>query len=154
MTPEEIRRAFDPFLAELRGGGFTAPEQGWPAEWVAAHVILNNDAFADAARAVKAGLEVTYDNASTVDLEELRQCAASIGSLEALAEAVEASAYRLTAALAALDPEQARTVIEVQIRDEGPEIRGTPGTIEQMILDSATSHLRMHTDQLRALRTA
>ena len=152
MTPEQIRDAYGQFVAELRAGGFTEPEQGWPAEWVAVHVMLNNDAFADAARAIKAGLEVNYDNEAATDVEELRQCAASIGSLEALAEAVEASVLRLASAVAELGPEQARTVIGVRIRHEGELIRDTPGTIEEMITGNATYHLPMHTDQLRALR--
>jgi hypothetical protein len=151
MTADEIRAAFAPFIALLRAGGFERPEQGWPAELVAAHVALNNDAFAEAAAAIRRGEQPSYDNTEIVDRETLQAYADRVGGLDALADAVEASANRLAEAHAALDDERAARHVHVRIRHEGQLVNDEPGPIGWWTTGAASFHLRMHTEQLESL---
>jgi hypothetical protein len=43
MATESLTAAYAPLVASLLAGGFRDPEDGWPAEVVAAHVAKNND---------------------------------------------------------------------------------------------------------------
>ncbi len=78
-----LESAYEPFVAALREGGFEAPEQGWPAELVAAHVARNNELIAEAAEAIAAGQQPTYDNRAAVDDAELRAFADAVGGIAA-----------------------------------------------------------------------
>ena len=81
MEPDAIESAYVPFVVMLREGGFSEPEQGWPAELVAAHVASNNDLIAGVAEQIAAGEAPTYDNSEAVDDETLRNLAAEVGGL-------------------------------------------------------------------------
>jgi hypothetical protein len=152
MTADEIRAAFAPFAALLRTGGFERPADGWPAELIAAHIALNNDAFAEAAEALRRGEQPSGDNTEIVDRETLQAYADRVGGLDALADAVEASANRLAEAHAALDDEQAAMTVQVRISHEGKVVNDEPGPIGWWTTGAASYHLRMHTEQLEALR--
>src|SRR5579862_6284995 len=98
MDQEGIENAYSAFVSALRRGGFSMPSDGWPAELVAAHVCLNNDLIAGVAEQVVAGEEPSYDNSAVVDEDSLRSFALSTGGLDALADATENSARRLSRA--------------------------------------------------------
>jgi hypothetical protein len=149
-----IEGAFAPFAAMLREGRFARPDEGWPAELVAAHVVLNNDEFTRVAEAVARGEQPEYDNATATDETALRAFAHEAGGLAGLADAVERSAARLAAARAALTDEQAAREIRLRIRHDGQLVRDAPGPIGDWIEGNASFHLRTHTEQLAALRTA
>ena len=103
MDPVAIERVDAPFVTLLRRAGFAPPAEGWSAELVAAHISRNNELMADAAERIAAGEQPSYDNNLSVDDDELRSYAASVGGLRGLADAVAASARRLAAARSDLD---------------------------------------------------
>jgi hypothetical protein len=147
-----LESAYEPFVAALREGGFEAPEQGWPAELVAAHVARNNELIAEAAEAIAAGQQPTYDNRAAVDDAELRAFADAVGGIAGLAAAVEASAKRQAKAWAALGEGTAGQLLPVVIVDAGRVIRDDPVPIGSFIEGNASFHLDRHLEQLKALR--
>jgi uncharacterized protein YciI len=154
MSAGSLEAAYAPFVASLLAGGFGPPPAGeWPAEMVAAHVVRNNDLIAETAEKVAAGQSVSYDNACTVDEDELTRYAAAAGGTAGLAREVERSAARLGRALAALG-ERADTVVHAVIRDHGEIVRDGPVPIGAFIEGNASFHLDLHHEQLRALEPA
>jgi uncharacterized protein YciI len=146
-----LESAYAPFTASLLAGGFPAPEDGeWPAEFVAAHVAINNDAISDAAEAVARGQEVVYDNAPSVDNGELARYVERVGGLVGLAEEIQRSAAHLDLAYAALG-ELAQTSIHVRIRDGNEVAYDGPMLIGAFVEGNATRHLDLHHEQLKAL---
>ena len=98
-----LETAYAPFRATLLTGDFQAPDRGeWPAEFVAAHVAINNDQIADAAERVVRGQVVAYDNALSVDENELSRFVERVDGLVGLAEEIQRSAARLDEACGAL----------------------------------------------------
>ena len=152
MGPDEIEAAYEPFVKELRAGGFGEAEDGWSAELIAAHVARNNELIAELAEQVAAGESPAYDNDPTVDDELLRTWASEIGGLEELATAVEESAARLAAARAALDDERGAQTVNVVIHSSGEVVHDGPIPIAGFVEGNASGHLEMHLEQLRALR--
>jgi hypothetical protein len=142
------------FAATLRAGGFTAPADpdSWPAEFVAAHVIMNNDFWTSTARAVVAGEAPTYDNEPAVDAAELSQAVSRIGTLDELANEVLRSAEDLASGYAALSDDEADRPVMVRIHHDGDLIVDEPRPIASMLEGNASYHQRMHLDQLLALR--
>lgn len=141
------------FATELRDGGFNAPAgDSWPAEFVAAHVTLNNDSFTDTARRVMAGEQPTYDNEAAVEYDELAAYVARVGGPAELAAEVERSAAELAAAYAAMDDSQAELPVLVRIHHDGNLIVDEPRPIAAMIEGNASFHLQMHLEQMLALR--
>ncbi len=150
----EIEAAYGPFTTALRGGGFGEPvdPDEWPAELIAAHVIMNNDLFTEAARAVKEGRVPTYDNERTHDGDALREVLVQIGSLPELAHEVERSASDLQAAYDMLDAAQRATMMLTRIYHEGALIVDDERPIGTMIEGNAGFHLEAHHKQLLELR--
>jgi Mycothiol maleylpyruvate isomerase N-terminal domain len=152
MDQEGIENAYSAFVSALRRGGFSVPSDGWPAELVAAHVCLNNDLIAGVAEQVVAGEEPSYDNSAVVDEDSLRSFALSTGGLDALADATENSARRLSRAWAALDDKTGGYMVPARIMHAGSVIRDDPIPVREFIEGNATFHLDMHFGQLMALR--
>jgi uncharacterized protein YciI len=143
--------AFAPFRASLLAGGFTAPDDGgWSAEFVAAHIAMNNDRIAEAAEAVVRGEEVVYDNGPSVDEDELSRFVERAGGLVGLAEEIRRSAARLEDAYDALG-ELAATSIHVLIRDGKNIAYDGPMLIGAFVEGNATRHLDLHHEQLKSL---
>jgi Mycothiol maleylpyruvate isomerase N-terminal domain len=152
MDQEGLENSYSAFVSALRQGGFSAPTDGWPAELVAAHVCLNNDLIAEVALQVVAGEEPSYDNTAVVDEANLRSFARSTGGLDALADAIENSARRLTRTWSALDDETGSYMLPARIIHEESVIRDDPISVREFIEGNATFHLDMHFGQLMALR--
>ena len=74
MDPDGIERAYVPFVSLLRQGEFTAPSEGWTAEFVAAHVSRNDDLIAETAERIAAP-SFHLD----MHLEQLRRISAADG---------------------------------------------------------------------------
>jgi len=151
MATEDLAAAYAPFVASVLAGGFRDPAHGgWSAAVVAAHVAKNNELIATTAELIAAGAEVSYDNASTIDAAELAAYATSVGGLAGLAAEIERTAARLEAARGALGANADRPV-HVIIRDGGEVVHDGPIPIGAFIEGNATTHLRMHHEQVRAL---
>ena len=99
-----------------------------------------------------AGEEPSYDNSAVVDEDSLRSFARSTGGLDALADATENSARRLSRGWAALDDKTACYMLPARIMHAGSVIRDDPIPVREFIEGNATFHLDMHFGQLMALR--
>jgi len=151
VTAGQIEAAYAPFVASLRYGGHLAPQVGWSAELIAAHVAANNDRIAEAAERIVAGETPDYDNAAAVDEKVLVGLVEKAGGLLGLADEVERSAARLAAARARLTDEQSGTEIHVVIHSDGEIVADRPIAIGAFIAGNAGFHLDSHREQLRAL---
>jgi uncharacterized protein YciI len=151
MDKHPIESHYAPFIEAVRGGGFVAPEDGWTAELVAAHVTKNNDLIAEMAERIAAGEQPSYDNSSAVDEEELQAFADSVGGLAGLADALETSARRLAAAFDSLDEKTGGHQLPVVIHDSGEVVLDGEVEMRSFIEGNAGFHLEMHLAQLTAL---
>jgi len=143
--------AYAPIRASLLAGGFTAPDDGgWSAEFIAAHIAINNDRIADVAEAVVRGEEVAYDNGPSIDEDELSRFAEGAGGVVGLAEEIRRSAARLEDAYDALG-ERTVTSIDVLIRDGEDIAYDGPMNIGTFVEVNATRHLDLHYEQLKSL---
>jgi hypothetical protein len=142
------------FAETLRGGEFGIPvdPSAWPAELVAAHVIMNNDLLTEAARAIRTGREPTYDSTPTQDGQLLRELLIRTGSLRELADEVERSASDLQAAYDMLDEQQRRAPVPTRILHQGEVVVDGPRSIGDLVEINAAAHLEDHLQQLLDLR--
>ena len=150
----DIEAPFEPFATALRAGGFGLPVNpaAWPAELVAAHLIMSSDLLTEAARAVHAGQVPTYDDAASSDGDALREMLIRTGSLPELADEVERSASDLRAAHDMLDARQLQTPLPAGIVHEGKA--GTDGSrpLGELIEAHVGPHLQRHLTELVELR--
>jgi hypothetical protein len=151
MDQGTIENAYAPFVDALRQGGFETPADGWPAEFVAAHVLRNNDLISEVAERVVARGRPAYDNSAAVEEAELRALAEGAGGLFGLAAAVETSSRRLASAFGALDEENGAYLVPTIIIDSGQVVRDKPVAVRSLIEGNASFHLDMHFEQLKAL---
>ena len=149
-----IDSPYEAFAEALRGGAFGIPVNpgAWPAELIAAHVIMNNDLLTEAVREVKAGSVPTYDGTPTQDGRLLRELLIRTGSLRELADEVERSASDLQAAYDQLDEQQRRVSVPTRILHEGEVVVDGPRTIGDLVEVNAATHLDDHLQQLVDLR--
>jgi len=147
-----MAHAFRPIADSLREDGFAAPDAGWTAEQVGAHVALNNEFWTEVALAAARGGELRYDNGPAVDPGVLDAYVSRFGSSDALADRVLASADELEAAFVALTPHQREQSVQVTIRDGGEVVVEGPHRLATFVEINATRHVAMHLDQLLALR--
>ncbi len=147
-----LARAFGPIADSLRDDRFAEPAQGWTAEQVAAHLVLNNECWTDVVTRVGQGEAPAYSNESAVDPDVLTEYAVRVGSLEALADRVVASAHELETAFVALTPEQRDQLVPVTVLHAGDIVVEGPHQLGTFVEINATRHVAMHLDQLLALR--
>ena len=152
MDLSPIQAAYLPFAESLETGGFTAPDTGWTAGQVGAHVSLSNEIFSDLAERMHKGEHVSFDNSPVQDDAGLLAYAEDQGDLAGLAEAIRASAARLARAYDNLTEEERTRPIPVVMWHEGQIARDQPMPLGELILGHGDFHLAMHLEQLQALR--
>lgn len=150
----DITGAFAVFASALRGGGFDLPVNptAWPAELIAAHVIMSNDLFTEAVRAASEGQPPAYDNEVTHEGDALRELLIRTGSLRELADEVERSASDLQAAYDSLEPHQREAPMSTRLFHEGELVVDGPRPLGEMVEGNAGAHLDAHLAQLLELR--
>jgi hypothetical protein len=152
MQSSPILSAYQPFAQTLRAGGFAEPGAGWNASQIGAHISLSNEQFSDLADRLRNGEDVSYDNSDASDPELLLGYATKHGDLAGLADAIEATAARLSDAYDRLTPDERQRPIPVTIRHEGEVVRDSPMAIGELIVGNGDYHLAMHHKQLQDLR--
>lgn len=151
MTDERMRASYASFTAALRDSEFEVPINGWSAELIAAHVVINNDAIADVAERAAAGETPGYDNEVAVDEAALRLLVERAGDLAGLADEVERSATRLVSAQENLTDETSQIEIDVIIHSDGEIVVDRRVPIGELIAGNASFHLESHYESLLAL---
>jgi hypothetical protein len=152
MQSSPILSSYLPFAQTLRAGGFAEPDAGWNASQIGAHISLSNEQFSDLADRLRNGENVSYDNSEASDPDRLLRYASGRGDLVGLADAIEASAARLSDAYDRLTPEERKCPIPATIRHEGEVVRDSPMAIGDLIVGNGDFHLAMHHKQLQDLR--
>ena len=153
MPSSPMLSSYLPFAQTLRAGGFVEPDEGWNASQIGAHISLSNEQFSDLADRLRNGADVSYDNSEASDPERLLGYASRHGDLAGLADAIEASAARLSDAYDRLSPQERQCQIAVRIWHEGEIARDSPMAIGELIVGNGDYHLAMHHKQLQDLRT-
>jgi len=152
MQSSPIQAAYLPFAQTLRAGGFAEPPAGWNAGQIAAHIALSNEQFSDLAGRLRDGEDVSFDNTEVSDSDRLLGYASEHGDLNGLADAVEASAAKLSDAYDRLTDAQRGREIPVRIWHDGQVVRDRPMAIGELIVGNGDFHLAMHHKQLQDLR--
>jgi hypothetical protein len=152
MTMEQMQASYAPFIASLRDGKCDAPDEGWSAALIAAHIVANNDAIAEVAERIAAWESPGYDNEAAVDGATLKLLADEVGGLAGLADAVERSATRLAVAQENLTDETSQIEVDVTIHSDGAIVVDRRVPIGELIDGNATFHLESHFESLSALK--
>ncbi len=156
MTEQQqsLQSAYAPFAAAMREDDFGRPvdPEAWPAELIAAHIILTNDLLTDAARSVVSGEVPVYDNGPAHDGERLREVLVRTGALSELAHEVERSASDLQAAYVQLSAHQRQTLLRTRLSHNGAVVVDESRPIGATIQHSANEHVTVHLSQLLDLR--
>jgi len=156
MTEQQqsLQSAYAPFAATMREHDFGEPvdPEAWPAELIAAHVILTNDLLTDTARALGSGDRPAFDSGPAHDGDRLREILVRTGALPELAHEVERSASDLQAAYEQLSDEQRDTALRTRLFHNGEVVVDEPRPIGATIRSTATEHVDVHLTQLHDLR--
>ncbi len=155
MTEQRsLQDAYAPLAAAMRADGFGRPvdPEAWPAELIAAHIILTNDLLTDAARSVVSGEVPVYDNRPAHDGDRLREVLVRTGALSELAHEVERSASDLQAAYEQLSADQRKTLLRTRLVHNGAVVVDEPRPIGATIQHSVTDHAPVHLRQLLDMR--
>ncbi len=147
---QSLQSAYARFAAAMREHDFGRPvdPEAWPAELIAAHVILTNDLLTDAARSVISGEDPVYDNGPAHEGVRLREILVRTGALSELAHEVERSASDLQAAYEQLSDEQRQTPLRTRLVNDGEVVVDDSRPIGATIQSSATDHVDSHLSQL------
>ena len=152
MESQQITNAYEALTDALRKGGFAPPGEGWPVEFIAGHVALNNELIAAVTECIAAGDEPSYDNRSAISETELHGYVEAAGDLAGLADALDRSVQRLVAAWSSLDEHTEGYLLPATIVDGGTLVHEGPIPITSFLEVNSSEHLRLQLDQLLALR--
>lgn len=157
MTEQEqrsVETAYQSFASAMREHDFGEPvdPDAWPAELIAAHVILTNDLLTDAARSVASGDDPVVDTEAAHQGEQLREILVRTGALPELAHEVERSAADLQAAYDQLSDEQRQTSLRTRMFHNGAVVVDEPRPIGDTIGNTAPAHAQDHLAQLLHLK--
>ncbi|MGC2486518.1 MAG: maleylpyruvate isomerase N-terminal domain-containing protein [Acidimicrobiales bacterium] len=151
MSDLSLYEPYDPFVALLRNGQFSAPADGWSAELIGAHIARATDHMAALVDQVLAGETPAFDNRDDVNEGELREYIEAHGGVGALADTLDGSARELAAVAAALDDGQRDTPITVMLVDNGVVVVDQPIPLGALLQTHVNLHLSGHLEQLQAL---
>ena len=151
MTDASMYEAYGPFVALLRNGQFSAPVDGWGAELIGAHIARATDHMADLVLDVISGETPAFDNRDDVEQSELREYIDSRGGVNALADALDASARQLSAVASDLSDSQREVLIPVKLVDNGVVVVDQPIPLGALLQTHVNLHLSGHFEQLSAL---
>ena len=147
----EMREAYEAIVDMVRRGGFRAPESGWQAEQVVAHLVATNENFLAVGAGVKRGERLDCGHPELVADEDLARRVAEAGGLAGLTARLEATAEELAAHADSLTDEEAATTIRFTVYHEGQQLIDEPRAWGSILAGQTTFHLPMHRQQLEAL---
>lgn len=149
-----LAAAYQAFLDEAAGGGFTPPtDGGWTAEQVVAHVALNDLAMTAVAHAVIHGREARFENHASQVPDNLDAVVAAHDDLGALIRFGRRCATQAMASARRLNDEQRSQPVPCRLEHDGEVVLdATLPWGEVAIAIQATRHLPAHVEQLQNLR--
>ena len=146
-----MRERYAAVVDLARRSSFRAPETGWPAETVIAHLVATTDNFNMVGEGVKRGERLDCGHVELVDDETLARRIAEAGGLEGILAQLEASAERLVAHAESLTAEEAATPVRFTVHHEGVMLIDEPRPWGAILTGQTTFHLPLHQRQLESL---
>jgi DinB superfamily len=147
----EMREAYGTIVDLARRGGFRAPENGWTAELVLAHLIATTENFLAVGAGVKRGERLDCGDPELVADEELTRRVADAGDLAGLSARLEATAEELAAHADSLTDSEAAAVVRFTVYHDGQQLMDEPRAWGSILAGQTSFHLPMHRQQLEAL---
>ncbi len=156
MPTDDLRRAYEEFLAAAQRGHFGAPPDNgsWSAETVLAHVVVGDRLIAEAVGKVMAGGTPSFDNMASQSEPYLQSVVEAAGGWDGLVAAVERGGEELMALAQRVTDEQAATPIAARIVSGDAVVLDATVPVSSLLRVPADTHLRMHMQQLAALAPA
>jgi hypothetical protein len=149
--PAEMRQSYAAVLDLARRGGFQAPESGWTADLVLAHLLATTETFEAVGAGVKLGERPECGNPDVVDERCLARRSAELGGVEGLWEQLEAASARLVAHAESLTDAETRAEVRFIVFHDGRLLADEMRAWGKILAGHASFHLPLHRDQLRAL---
>lgn len=146
-----MRNGFTDLAALARQGAFRAPESGWTAEQVLAHVLAATELFVEVGEGVRRGAAPECADPHVVADEVLARRARELGGLPGLARELEAAGARLAAQAESLTDAEAATEVRFRVWHDGREIADEMRAFGTILAGHASFHLPLHRNQLAAL---
>jgi len=154
MHTDELRRAYASFTTAARRGPFAPPANGgWSAEMVLAHLVVGDRLIAEAAARVMAGGAPDFDNAAALAEPYLRAVIEAAAGWDNLVDAVRQGGNELIALAQQMTDVQASVRIPARIVSDGEVVLDASVPVGKLVQGPADVHLRLHAEQLAALRT-
>ncbi|GAB3422201.1 maleylpyruvate isomerase mycothiol-dependent enzyme family protein [Flindersiella endophytica] len=153
MNTDELRVAYDTFLAEAENGGFGPPPAGeWDAEHLLAHLVVGHSAILSNALAIVAGERTAYDNRASLDEWNLRRVIARAGGMPGLIDLIRRQADLFIAIAGQIDDEDLDVRLPIFILSNDELVVDEPRPLRFLVEGVGQIHLPLHTQQLLSLR--
>jgi hypothetical protein len=146
-----MQRNYSTVIELARNGGFHAPEKGWTAEQVVAHLLSTTEKFVSVGQAVDRGEQPATGDPDAVDDQVLARRTAEAGGLDGLTARLESASAQLVAYSAAISDGSAKAEVRFVVHHDGAVIADEMRVWGSILAGHASFHLPLHIDQLRAL---
>jgi len=146
-----MRERYGAVLELARSGGFRAPESGWTAELVLAHLLATTENFLAVGGGVHRGERPDCGDPEVVADDVLARRVADAGGLAGLSALLEERAGQLTAHAESLTDAEAATPVRFTVYHEGRQLVDEPRAWGKILAGHASFHLPLHEKQLEAL---
>jgi hypothetical protein len=154
VNVDELRGAYDRFIASVGHGSFRSPEDGeWGVDLVLAHVIVADRLIAQTVAGVVSGKQPSYTNRPSLSVPYLEAIVRAAGDRATLVESVRRGSEELAAVTTSMTPAQAAAVIPVVIHSGDRTVVDAPMSVAQLVTGAGRSHLSLHLAQLESLRS-
>src|SRR5215472_2441428 len=147
----EMREQYTAVVDLARRGGFQAPESGWTAEQVVAHLLATTENFIAVGDGVKRGERPDCGDPEVVADDVLARRAAESGGLAGLAARLADAGERLAAHADSLSDAEAATPVRFTVYHEGRQLVDEPRAWGRILAGQTSFHLPLHRKQLEAL---
>jgi hypothetical protein len=146
-----MQRNYATVIELARRGGFHAPEKGWTAEQVVAHLLSTTEKFVSVGQAVDRGEQPVTGDPDVVDDQALTRRTTAAGGLDGLTARLESASAQLVAYSAAISEGSATTEVQFVVHHDGAIIADEMRAWGKILAGHASFHLPLHIDQLKAL---
>jgi hypothetical protein len=147
----DMREQYGAVADLVRRGGFHAPETGWTADLVVAHLLAATETFLAVGDGVKRGERPDCGSPEVVADEVLARRAAESGGLAGLSARLAEAGERLAAHADSLSDAEAATLVRFTVYHEGRQLVDEPRAWGKILAGHTSFHLPLHSRQLEAL---
>lgn len=147
----DMREEYGAVVDLARRGGFRAPESGWTAELVVAHLLATTENFLAVGDGVKRGGRPDCGDPEIVADEVLARRAQASGGLAGLAGQLAEAGERLAVHADSLSDAEAATQVRFTVYHDGRQLVDEPRAWGRILAGQTSFHVPLHRKQLEAL---